>query len=143
MKTDQDFFIVDAPFPPLLTKKDVESGSDIDLSTVTAQHGDKEGKGGDLSLDKEASSKGVKASGSAAKIGSGQGGKWNVHELSKAIKSITGVLEVGIFAGLDGIEAEEQGVHGGQKPVAVYFGMTDGSVKVRTAPGRENPKRKS
>jgi len=143
LKTDQDFFIVDAPFPPLLTKKDVESGSDLDLSTVTSQHGDKEGKDGDLSLDKEASFKGVKASGSAAKTGSGQSGKWNVHELSKAIKSITGVLEVGIFSGLDGIEAEEQGVHGGQKPVAVYFGMTDGSVKVRTAPGRENPKRKS
>jgi len=143
MKTDQDFFIIDAPFPPLLTKRDVESGGNVDLSIVTSQRGDEEGKGGELSLDKEATFKGVKAAGSAAKIGSGQGGKWNVLELSKAIKSITGVLEVGIFAGLDGVEAEEQAVHGGQKPVAVYFGMTDGTVKVRTAPGRDNPKRKS
>ena len=54
--------------------------------------------------------------------------------LSKAIKAITGVLDVGLFCGRDGIEASEKGggtVYGGQKPVAVYFGMQDGSVEVR------------
>lgn len=54
--------------------------------------------------------------------------------MSKAIKAITGVLDVGLFCGRDGIEASEKGggtVYGGQKPVAVYFGMQDGSVEVR------------
>lgn len=60
--------------------------------------------------------------------------------MSKAIKAITGVLEVGLFCGRDGIEAEEGGVQGtakgGQKPVAVYFGMEDGSVEVRHRKGK-------
>lgn len=101
LKTDQDFFIVDAPFPPLLTTKDVESGK---------------GKG------------------------DGSDGTWEVNKLSQAIKSLTGVLEVGIFSGLNGPEAEKlrsqsevKTVTGGQKPVAVYFGMADGKVELRTA----------
>ncbi|KAF2816282.1 ribose 5-phosphate isomerase [Mytilinidion resinicola] len=104
LKTDQDFFIIDAPFPVLLTAKDTASGLGA---------------------------------------GDGTGGKWEVERLSKEINQITGVLEVGLFCGLDGVQAEalrEQGlgkasVLGGQKPVAVYFGMQDGSVKVRTAKG--------
>jgi ribose 5-phosphate isomerase A len=104
LKTDQDFFIVDAPFPTLLIAKDVEAGK---------------GKG------------------------DGSDGSWEVNKLSEAIKNLTGVLEVGIFSGLNGIEAEELRANksgkstpvipGGQKPVAVYFGMQDGSVQVRTA----------
>ena len=102
LKTDQDFFIIDAPFPPLLTSADVVAGK---------------GKG------------------------DGSDGKWEVNKLSDAIKELTGVLEVGIFSGLNGVDAEalrvkEGGlrtVTGGQKPVAVYFGMQDGSVQVRTA----------
>jgi ribose 5-phosphate isomerase A len=94
LKTDQDFFIIDAPFAqPLLTSSDVSAGK---------------GKG------------------------DGSDGTWEVNELSRRIKAITGVLEVGLFCGRDGIEAEEQGAHGGQKPVAVYFGMEDGSVEVRS-----------
>jgi ribose 5-phosphate isomerase A len=102
LKTDQDFFIIDAPFPPLLTASDVAAGK---------------GKG------------------------DGSDGTWEVNNLSKAIKKLTGVLEVGIFSGLNGVEAEAlskqkvsaEVVYGGQKPVAVYFGMQDGSVVKRAA----------
>jgi ribose 5-phosphate isomerase A len=102
LKTDQDFFIIDAPFPSLLTSTDVASGLGV---------------------------------------GDGTDGKWEVERLSKEINQITGVLEVGLFCGLDGVQAEELRANGlakesvlsGQKPVAVYFGMADGSVKVRTA----------
>jgi ribose 5-phosphate isomerase A len=106
LKTDQDFFIIDAPFPTLLTAADVKAG-----------------KG----------------------RGDGTDSTWEVNAISKAIKGLTGVLEVGIFAGLNGVEAHEMreqnksvgAVAGGQKPVAVYFGMADGSVKVRTAEGEQ------
>jgi ribose 5-phosphate isomerase A len=104
LKTDQDFFIIDAPFKPLLTSADVSSGK---------------GKG------------------------DGSDGTWEVNKLSQAIKHLTGVLEVGIFSGLNGVEAETlrsqnaggkvSVITGGQKPVAVYFGNQDGSVQVRKA----------
>ncbi|KAF2009917.1 ribose-5-phosphate isomerase [Aaosphaeria arxii CBS 175.79] len=104
LKTDQDFFIVDAPFPTLLTSDDVKAGK---------------GKG------------------------DGSDGSWEVNNLSQAIKELTGVLEVGIFSGLNGVEAEASAakggsnnvkvIIGGQKPVAVYFGMQDGSVEVLKA----------
>ena len=55
-------------------------------------------------------------------------------DLAKAIKSIEGVLSVGLFAELNGVQAMAQGKRaGGQKPVAAYFGMEDGSVTVREA----------
>ncbi|KAH8728809.1 ribose 5-phosphate isomerase A-domain-containing protein [Phaeosphaeriaceae sp. PMI808] len=106
LKTDQDFFIVDAPFKTLLTAADVQAGM---------------GKG------------------------DGSDGTWEVNAISKAIKGLTGVLEVGIFAGLNGVDAQalrEKGeatsaVAGGQRPIAVYFGMADGSVKLRTADGEQ------
>lgn len=93
LKTDQGFFIIDAPFPPLLTRSDVKAGKD----------------------------------------GSGQKGIWEVETLSQTIKQIPGVLEVGIFSGLTGPQAQAAGAIGGQKPVAAYFGMPDGSVTVRKA----------
>ncbi|KKA24065.1 Ribose-5-phosphate isomerase [Rasamsonia emersonii CBS 393.64] len=93
LRTDQGFFIIDAPFPPLLTQSDVKAGKD----------------------------------------GSGKAGIWEVETLSKAIKQIPGVLEVGIFSGLTGPQAQAAGAIGGQKPVAAYFGMPDGSVTVRKA----------
>jgi ribose 5-phosphate isomerase A len=104
LKTDQDFYIIDAEFPTLLTTADVAAGK---------------GKG------------------------DGSDGTWEVNNIAKAIKGLTGVLEVGIFSGLTGVEANElrakdgakSAVSGGQKPVAIYFGMADGSVKVRTAEG--------
>lgn len=96
IKTDQDFFIVDAPFPQLLIASDVAAGKD----------------------------------------GSGKNGVWEVQALAKAIKQIAGVLEVGIFTGLTGPEATKYGVKGGQRPVACYFGMQDGTVTVRKAPSK-------
>jgi ribose 5-phosphate isomerase A len=104
LKTDQDFYIIDAEFPTLLTTADVAAGK---------------GKG------------------------DGSDGTWEVNNIAKAIKGLTGVLEVGIFSGLTGVEANalrakdgaKSAVSGGQKPVAIYFGMADGSVKVRTAEG--------
>ncbi|KAL4780975.1 ribose 5-phosphate isomerase A-domain-containing protein [Aspergillus varians] len=93
LKTDQSFYLIDAPFPTLLTKADVAAGLD----------------------------------------GSGKGGVWEVEALSSAIKQIPGVLDVGIFSGLTGPQAQASGGIGGQRPVAVYFGMPDGSVSVRKA----------
>ncbi|OAL54401.1 ribose-5-phosphate isomerase [Pyrenochaeta sp. DS3sAY3a] len=106
LKTDQDFYIIDAAFPALLTSADVAAGK---------------GKG------------------------DGSDGTWEVNNISKAIKALTGVLEVGIFSGLNGIEAQDLrgkegaagAVTGGQRPIAVYFGMADGSVKLRTAEGEQ------
>ncbi|KAJ5488566.1 Ribose-5-phosphate isomerase [Penicillium diatomitis] len=66
--------------------------------------------------------------------GSGKDGVWEVSALSEKIKEITGVLEVGIFSGMTGPEAAVAGGLGGQRPVAAYFGMPDGSVSVRKAP---------
>ncbi|KAJ5924542.1 hypothetical protein N7466_008729 [Penicillium verhagenii] len=91
-KTDQDFFLIDAPFPVMLTQADIVAG----------------------------------------KV-SGKDGVWEVNELSKKIKEIGGVLDVGIFSGLTGPQATAAGGVGGQRPVAAYFGMPDGSVSVRTA----------
>lgn len=93
-KTDQDFFLIDAPFQPLLTKGDVAAG----------QPGD------------------------------GTGGVWEVHQLAQKIRDITGVLEVGIFSGWTGPQATAAGGVGGQRPIAAYFGMPDGSVSMRQAP---------
>ncbi|OJJ64635.1 hypothetical protein ASPSYDRAFT_142470 [Aspergillus sydowii CBS 593.65] len=94
LKTDQSFYIVDAPFPTLLTKADVAAGQD----------------------------------------GSGKSGVWEVDTLASAIKLIPGVLDVGIFSGLTGPQAQASGGIGGQRPIAAYFGMPDGSVSVRKAP---------
>ncbi|EQL34846.1 ribose 5-phosphate isomerase A [Blastomyces dermatitidis ATCC 26199] len=93
VKTDQDFFLIDAPFPKLLLPSDVVQGQD----------------------------------------GSGKNGVWEVTVLAERIKLIPGVLEVGLFCGLTGPQAQATGGIGGQKPVAAYFGMPDGSVSVRKA----------
>ncbi|KAF9893269.1 ribose-5-phosphate isomerase rki1 [Aspergillus nanangensis] len=69
----------------------------------------------------------------AGKDGSGKGGVWEVEALSQAIKQIPGVLDVGIFSGVTGPQAQALGGIGGQKPIAAYFGMPDGSVSIRKA----------
>ncbi|KAL8861766.1 MAG: hypothetical protein Q9178_001967 [Gyalolechia marmorata] len=66
--------------------------------------------------------------------GTGEDTQWAVEALAKEIKQIEGVLSVGLFCGLNGFEAKEAGKKiGGQKPVAAYFGMEDGSVVIRKA----------
>ncbi|KAK5131617.1 hypothetical protein LTR08_000804 [Meristemomyces frigidus] len=67
------------------------------------------------------------------KDGSGKDGHWSVEALAKRIKEINGVLEVGLFYGLNGDEAQATGLKGGQKPVAVYFGLENGDTYVRRA----------
>jgi ribose 5-phosphate isomerase A len=42
-------------------------------------------------------------------------------------------LEVGIFSGVTGPQAQAAGGIGGQKPVAAYFGMPDGTVVEKKA----------
>ena len=100
VKTDQDNFIVDAPFETLILSTDIQTAKE---------------EGRELA-------------------GTGQGGVWEVYSLSLAIKALEGVLSVGIFSGLNGEQAAStsQGI-GGQKPVAAYFGMANGSVVIRVA----------
>jgi ribose 5-phosphate isomerase A len=57
-------------------------------------------------------------------------GLWTVDALATRLKSITGVLEIGIFSGPNGPQAQKLG-KGGERPVIVYFGMEDGSVETR------------
>lgn len=102
IKTDQDNFIIDAPFPTLLLPLDV-----LKSTSLHATQKGMEGKGG---------------------------GIWEVKELAREIKLIEGVLSVGLFVGENGAQAQMRGANqGGQKPVAAYFGMADGSVVVREA----------
>ncbi|KAL9100842.1 MAG: hypothetical protein Q9163_003832 [Psora crenata] len=97
IKTDQDNFIIDAPFPTLLVQRDVIAAK-LDGKALT---------------------------------GKGEAGQWEVSALAFAIKAIEGVLSVGIFSGLNGLQAAGVGDGtGGQKPVAAYFGMADGRVVV-------------
>lgn len=66
--------------------------------------------------------------------GKGEEGRWDVDTLAREIKLIEGVLSVGLFVGVNGLQAAQAGASkGGQKPVAAYFGMEDGSVVVRNA----------
>lgn len=101
IKTDQDNFIIDAPFERLMLKSEIEASKSLHPT-----HQGVERKGED--------------------------GKWEVETLAREIKGIEGVLSVGIFCGEDGEQVLERGGKtGGQKPVAAYFGMEDGSVTVR------------
>jgi ribose 5-phosphate isomerase A len=114
LKTDQDFYIIDAPFAPLLTAQDVTTAT----ASSTADAPD--------SLPHDPSTLAP-----VPVIETPIGIRWQVEELARRIKEITGVLEVGLFSGPDGPEAMRLFGRGGQKPVAVYFGMRDGSVEVR------------
>lgn len=94
IKTDQDNYVVDAPFKSLLLPTDIR--------------------------------------GSSSAQGSGEDGVWEVEKLAREIKAIEGVLSVGLFWGMNGEEMQKTGMNkGGQKPVAAYFGMEDGSVVIR------------
>ena len=71
---------------------------------------------------------------SEEKPGNGRDGEWEVKALAKQIKLTEGVLSVGIFSGESGAEAQGRAKkRGGEKPVAAYFGMADGSVVLREA----------
>ena len=105
IKTDQDNFIIDAPFPTLIIRSDIAAAKEAG-EVIT---------------------------------GRGEGGVWEVETLALAIKALEGVLSVGIFSGLNGLQAAGVGDGtGGQKPVAAYFGMGDGTVVVRVADATGN-----
>jgi ribose 5-phosphate isomerase A len=75
----------------------------------------------------------IKSDIAAGKEGNGKDNVWAVEVLARKIRDIAGVLEVGIFSGLTGPQATAAGGIGGERPVAAYFGMADGSVSVRKA----------
>lgn len=75
----------------------------------------------------------IKADIEAGQDGNGKDGVWAVDVLARKIKEITGVLEVGVFQGQTGPQATAAGGIGGERPVAAYFGMADGTVAVRKA----------
>ncbi|KAJ2895828.1 ribose 5-phosphate isomerase a [Zalerion maritima] len=65
--------------------------------------------------------------------GKGTDGSWEVTALAEKLKSLLGVVEVGLFYGMNGIQAQNAGLdRQGQKPVAAYFGMEDGRVRVQS-----------
>ncbi|KAH6663955.1 ribose 5-phosphate isomerase A [Plectosphaerella plurivora] len=66
--------------------------------------------------------------------GRGADGSWGVAALAEELLRVPGIVEIGLFHGVNGIQAAAQGKVGlAQKPVAAYFGMADGSVKVSNA----------
>ncbi|ROT41903.1 ribose 5-phosphate isomerase A [Sodiomyces alkalinus F11] len=78
-----------------------------------------------LLLDKELASAGITT-------GRDAGGNWGVSALADELLRIPGIVEVGLFYGLDGAQAATLGKSGlAQKPVAAYFGMEDGSVQTK------------
>ncbi len=65
---------------------------------------------------------------SGAEGGNGENGIWTVDALADKLIKIPGIVETGLFSGIDGTELRA-GHGGAQKPVAAYFGMADGSVQ--------------
>ncbi|MCJ1250613.1 ribose-5-phosphate isomerase rki1 [Trapelia coarctata] len=130
LKTDQSNFIIDAPFPTLLLPRDIH-GRHAPAPTTRDSTSAAPGATPSLTTDVEetAGSSVSTAQGGAMR----EKGVWEVEALAREIKLIEGVLSVGLFVGEDGDEAAAAGKKkGGQKPVAAYFGMADGSVVMRS-----------
>ncbi len=62
----------------------------------------------------------------------GEGGVWTVDGLAERLIKIPGIVETGLFWGFYGFQAAA-GHGGAQKPVAAYFGMADGTVRLQRA----------
>jgi ribose 5-phosphate isomerase A len=73
--------------------------------------------------------------------GDGKNGTWEVHSLAVRLALVVGVVEVGLFHGINGFQVANSGEQG-QKPVAAYFGMEDGEVQIRVAKELEGVKSK-
>lgn len=71
--------------------------------------------------------------------GDGENGKWEVHKLGERLKLVVGIVEVGLFHGINGFQVTNSSEQG-QKPVAAYFGMEDGEVEVRVSKELEGVK---
>lgn len=63
------------------------------------------------------------------KGGDGEDGIWTVEALAQRLINIVGVAEIGLFHGKNGLQV----ARGAQKPVAAYFGLQDGGVKLKKA----------
>lgn len=101
IKTDQAFYIIDAPFKTLLLPKDIEKSNSLHPA-----HEGVQGEGVDGVWEVEKLAKEIKAIEGVLSVGLFFG------------KNGEEVLAKG-------------GKKGGQTPVAAYFGMEDGSVVVR------------
>ena len=62
----------------------------------------------------------------------GKAGTWEVKTLADELLRIPGIVEIGLFYGLNGTQAASVGGQA-QKPVAAYFGLADGTVQVQNA----------
>jgi ribose 5-phosphate isomerase A len=71
--------------------------------------------------------------------GDGKNGTWEVHALGEKLKQVVGIVEVGLFHGINGFQVASSGEQG-QKPVAAYFGMENGEVEIRVAKELEGVK---
>lgn len=61
-------------------------------------------------------------------------GLWEVGTLAQELLAIPGIVEVGLFHGVNGNQAAGTTLEGkAQKPVAAYFGTAEGTVDVQTA----------
>jgi ribose 5-phosphate isomerase A len=69
--------------------------------------------------------------------GKGSDGLWEIDSLAAALKNLPGVVETGLFYGVNGLQAESNAKVGrqqlAQKPIAAYFGMENGQVQIRKA----------
>lgn len=136
--TDNGNFIVDAPFPALLTAQDVSLGRSTSTqqlpspSAPDAQAQAHVPEHGQQSQPRHDQRQATKLTSATAAERSKGTRRWDVDSLAKSLKEIVGVVETGIFSGLNGYEAGDEG--GGQKPVAAYFGLESGEVVVRAAP---------
>lgn len=80
-----------------------------------------------LLLDKDLAAAGITT-------GRDADGNWGVSALADELLRIPGIVEIGLFYGLNGVQAAALGKSGlAQKPVAAYFGMEDGSVQTKVA----------
>lgn len=120
--TDNGNFIVDAPFPdgfipapssPLSHPRKPLSPRLSALVDAGAIERGGERVGGVDILGKEGGHPG-------AAVGMGVGSNEKVEELARALKSIVGVVEHGIFWS------------GDRRPIVAYFGMEDGRVEVKS-----------
>lgn len=66
--------------------------------------------------------------------GKGRNGAWEIDTLAAELLQIPGIVEIGLFHGLNGEQAVSRGKElQAQKPVAAYFGMPTGEVQVQRA----------
>lgn len=61
-------------------------------------------------------------------------GQWEINALAQELLAIPGVVEIGLFHGVNGNQAAGTTLEGkAQKPVAAYFGTAEGTVDIQQA----------